>query len=116
MCRSAVTAASPSGRADAAQARPLVPRLAVGNPRAARSAGRERTGLPQLEAVYRGNVDRVYGLMFSKVGNRADAEDLTAEGFLTALRPLHASATAGEVLAYLSATARTVLAEHWRRT
>jgi RNA polymerase sigma-70 factor (ECF subfamily) len=71
---------------------------------------------PDWEAVYRDNVDRVYGLMFAKVGNRADAEDLTAEVFLAALRPLRVSATVGEVRAYLSATARTVLAGHWRRT
>jgi len=68
------------------------------------------------EAVYRDNVDRVYRLMFAKVGNRADAEDLTAEVFLAALRPLRVSATVGEVRAYLTATARTVLAGHWRRT
>jgi RNA polymerase sigma-70 factor, ECF subfamily len=68
------------------------------------------------EAVYRDNVDRVYRMMVAKVGNRADAEDLTAEVFLTALRPLRMSASVGEVRAYLMATARTVLAHHWRRT
>lgn len=71
---------------------------------------------PDWEAVYRDNVDRVYRLMFSKVGNRPDAEDLTAEVFLAALRPLRVSASVGEVRAYLSATARTVLAGYWRRT
>ena len=68
------------------------------------------------EAVYRDNVDRVYRTMFAKVGNRPDAEDLTAEVFLAALRPLRVSASVGEVRAYLAATARTVLARHWRRT
>jgi RNA polymerase sigma-70 factor (ECF subfamily) len=71
---------------------------------------------PDWEAVYRDNVARVYGLLFAKVGNRADAEDLTTEVFLAALRPMRVSATVGEVRAYLSATARTVLAAHWRRT
>jgi RNA polymerase sigma-70 factor (ECF subfamily) len=70
---------------------------------------------PDWEAVYQDNVDRVYGMMFAKVGNRADAEDLTAEVFLAALGPLRVSASVGEVKAYLSATARTVLAGHWRR-
>jgi RNA polymerase sigma factor (sigma-70 family) len=68
------------------------------------------------EAIYRDNVGRLYRLMFTKVGNRADAEDLTAEVFVTALRPLRVSASIGEVRAYLLATARTVLAGHWRRT
>jgi len=71
---------------------------------------------PDWEAVYRDNVERVYRLMFAKVGNRADAEDLTAEVFLAALRPLRVSAGVAEVRAYLFATARTVLAGHWRRT
>ena len=68
------------------------------------------------EAVYRDNVDRLYRLMFAKVGNRPDAEDLTAEVFAAALRPLRVSATVGEVRAYLLATARTALAGYWRRT
>jgi RNA polymerase sigma factor (sigma-70 family) len=70
---------------------------------------------PDWEAVYRDNVDRVYRLMFAKVGNRADAEDLTAEVFLAALRPLRVSASVAEVRAYLVATARTVLAGYWRQ-
>ncbi|MEV5751117.1 RNA polymerase sigma factor [Actinoallomurus sp. NPDC052308] len=68
------------------------------------------------EAIYLDNVQRIYRLMFAKVGNRPDAEDLTAEVFLTALRPLRTSASVGEVRAYLLVTARTVLAAHWRRT
>jgi RNA polymerase sigma factor (sigma-70 family) len=68
------------------------------------------------EEIYRDNVDRLYRAMYVKVGNRPDAEDLTAEVFMTALRPLRVSASVGEVRAYLLATARTVLAAHWRRT
>jgi RNA polymerase sigma factor (sigma-70 family) len=68
------------------------------------------------EAIYRDNVERVYRLMFRRVGNRSDAEDLTTEVFLAALGPLRTSASVGEVRAYLLATARSVLAGHWRRT
>ncbi|TQF68294.1 RNA polymerase sigma factor [Rhodococcus spelaei] len=66
------------------------------------------------DAIYQDNVTWLYRLMFAKVGNRADAEDLTAEVFVAALRPLRVSASIGEVRAYLRATARTVLAAHWR--
>ncbi|NMN97199.1 RNA polymerase sigma factor [Antrihabitans stalactiti] len=69
---------------------------------------------PDWDALYRDNVGWVYGLMFSKVGNRPDAEDLTTEVFMAALRPLRVSASVGEVRAYLRATARTVLAGYWR--
>ena len=71
-------------------------------------------GYDGWESVYRDNASWVYGLMFSKVGNRADAEDLTAEVFLAALGPLRISASVPEVRAYLRVTARTVLAAHWR--
>jgi RNA polymerase sigma factor (sigma-70 family) len=71
---------------------------------------------PDWEAIYRDNVERLYRLMYAKVGNRPDAEDLTTEVFLAALGPLRSAATVGEVRSYLLATARTVLASHWRRT
>jgi RNA polymerase sigma factor (sigma-70 family) len=69
---------------------------------------------PNWDAVYRDNVTWVYRLMYSKVGNQPDAEDLTAEVFMTALKPLRVSATVPEVRKYLKMTARTVLASYWR--
>ncbi|MHA7651723.1 RNA polymerase sigma factor [Mycobacterium sp. ML4] len=73
-------------------------------------------GYANWEAVYQDNATWVYRTLFARVGNRADAEDLTAEVFLAALRPLRLTASVGEVRAYLRATARTVLAAHWRET
>ena len=70
---------------------------------------------PDWEAVYTDNVRRIYRLMHAKVANRPDAEDLTAQVFLTALPSLRLTATRAEVRSYLTATARTVLAGHWRR-
>jgi RNA polymerase sigma factor (sigma-70 family) len=70
---------------------------------------------PDWEAIYLDNVERLYRMMFSRVGNRPDAEDLTAEVFRAALGPLRTSASVGEVRAYLLTTARTVLASYWRR-
>jgi RNA polymerase sigma-70 factor (ECF subfamily) len=70
---------------------------------------------PNWDAIYLDNVERLYRMMYARVGNRADAEDLTAEVFQAALKPLRTSASVGEVRAYLLVTARTVLASHWRR-
>jgi RNA polymerase sigma factor (sigma-70 family) len=67
------------------------------------------------ETVYRDNVDRLHRLMYARVGNRPDAEDLTSEVFSTALRPLRLPSSKGEVQSYLLITAKTVLASHWRR-
>jgi len=71
-------------------------------------------GYGNWDEIYLDNVVRVYRLLFSKVGNRHDAEDLTTEVFLAALGPMRVSASRGEVRAYLAATCRTVLATYWR--
>src|SRR5471032_2049371 len=71
---------------------------------------------PDWEAVYRDNVDRLYRLMYARVGNRPDAEDLTSEVFRTTLGPLRLASSKSEVRSYLLTTAQTVLASHWRRT
>jgi RNA polymerase sigma factor (sigma-70 family) len=65
--------------------------------------------------VYRDHVSWIYRLMYVKVGNQADSEDLTSRVFLAALPHLRTGASGGEVHGYLLATARTVLADHWRR-
>src|ERR1700746_1510065 len=66
----------------------------------------DATGYPSWEAIYLDNVERLYRIMYSRVGNRADAEDLTAEVFQAALGPLRTSASVGEVRAYLLAASR----------
>jgi RNA polymerase sigma-70 factor (ECF subfamily) len=53
-------------------------------------------------------------MMFARVGNHSDAEDLTAEVFLRVLKPLRVTAKIAEVRGYLRATTRTVLAAYWR--
>jgi RNA polymerase sigma-70 factor (ECF subfamily) len=73
-------------------------------------------GYADWEAVYRENIERLYRLMYARVGNRPDAEDLTSEVFRTALGPLRLASSKGEVRSYLLTTAQTVLASHWRRT
>jgi RNA polymerase sigma-70 factor (ECF subfamily) len=65
------------------------------------------------EDLYRAHVVAVYRFVFSRCGNRPDAEDITAAVFLRALPRLRPTASEGEARAYLRATARSVLAEHW---
>lgn len=67
------------------------------------------------DELYADNVVRIYRLLYSKVGNRPDAEDLTTEVFLAAYGPLRLDASRAEVRAYLAKTAKTVLASFWRR-
>lgn len=67
------------------------------------------------DAVYRDNVVGIYHLVFRRVGNAPDAEDLCEEILLRALPRLRLPAPVHEVRSYLVKTARTTLAEHWRK-
>ena len=78
---------------------------------ASEAAGREI----DWEVVYRQHVTSIYRMMHRKVGNQADAEDLTSEVFLHALPHLRVATSGGQVHQYLVVTARSVLADHWRR-
>ena len=71
---------------------------------------------PDWATVYADNAVWVYRMIVKRIGNVPDAEDLTAEVFLAALRPLRTTATVAQVRGYLRATTRTVLAAHWRQT
>ncbi len=57
--------------------------------------------------------DRIHAFIYSRVGNRADAEDLTQQVALKAVPRLRNGASAPEVRGYLYATARSVMATFW---
>jgi RNA polymerase sigma factor (sigma-70 family) len=67
------------------------------------------------ESVYQDNVVGIYQLVIRRVGNAADAEDLAQEVLIRTLKTLRLPAPIHNVRAYLVKTARTVLADHWRR-
>ena len=66
------------------------------------------------EAVYRDHVVPVYRFVYARIGNRADAEDVTSTTFMRALPHLRSDVSEGELRSYLRSTARTVLADLWR--
>ena len=66
---------------------------------------------PGLLSLYDRALPEVYGYLLARCGQRALAEDLTAETFLAAVR-------AGDVpisVGWLIGTARHKLVDHWRR-
>jgi RNA polymerase sigma factor (sigma-70 family) len=75
----------------------------------------EPASYPDWESVYQDNVVGIYRLVFRKVGNAADAEDLAEEVLMQTLKTLRLPSPVPAVRAYLVKTARTVLADHWRR-
>jgi DNA-directed RNA polymerase specialized sigma24 family protein len=70
---------------------------------------------PDLDDIFAQFVDPVYRFLYSRLGNREDAEDLTSEVFLKAARQLDSGRAEASVAHWLFTVARTVLADHWRR-
>ena len=58
-------------------------------------------------------LEMVYAFIFSRVGNRPDAEDLTQQVALKAFPRLRAGAGTAAIRAYLFATARSALGGFW---
>src|SRR5713226_9092601 len=67
---------------------------------------------PATEVALR-EFDHVYSFIYARVGNRADAEDLTQQVAVKALPRLRNGYPEPAVRAYLYATARTVMASFW---
>ena len=73
-----------------------------------------RTDRDAFDALYRRYVTRVYRYCCTHAGNRADAEDLTAQTFLAALEGLPRYRGRGPFAAWLFGIARRKCADHHR--
>lgn len=78
---------------------------------AAESSGAENPGRPGSAVL--AELERVYAYLYSRVGNRADAEDLIQHVALKALPRLRQEASEASIRAYLYATAHSVLGAFW---
>lgn len=58
-------------------------------------------------------LELVYAFIYARVGNRADAEDLTQQVAMKAIPRLRQGAPASSIRGYLFATARSVLGAFW---
>ncbi len=76
-----------------------------------------RSGEPavSIEHAYTRYVVPIYRFLYSRLGNQEEAEDLTSEVFLKAVRQLEPSRDDASVQAWLYQVARTTLADYWRR-
>src|SRR3954449_11379141 len=68
-----------------------------------------------LEHAYSRYVVPIYRFLYSRLGNQEEAEDLTSDVFLKAVRQLEPSRDDASVQAWLYQVARTTLADYWRR-
>src|SRR5436309_2893631 len=64
-------------------------------------------------AIALNELELVYAFIYARVGNRADAEDLTQQVALKAIPRLRQNAAASSIRGYLFATARSVLGGFW---
>ncbi|HEY0755616.1 MAG TPA: sigma-70 family RNA polymerase sigma factor [Ktedonobacteraceae bacterium] len=74
----------------------------------------EHQSLNWLAEIYRTYAGELQRFIYSKVGEHTLAEDLTGTVFLKAVRWLRADQSAESARAWLYATARTTIADHWQ--
>lgn len=67
-----------------------------------------------LVQVYQEHIGLIYRFLYSRVGNREDAEDLTSQVFLKAVSLLDSSRDALSIRSWLFQLAKTTLADYWR--
>ncbi len=67
-----------------------------------------------FEAIYDEHVVPIYRFIHARVGNRPDAEDLTAQVFMRAVEQLDTSRDRGQVTAWLYRVSQNLIADYWR--
>jgi RNA polymerase sigma factor (sigma-70 family) len=68
---------------------------------------------PRATDIALDELELVYAFIYARVGNRADAEDLTQQVAMKAIPRLREGAPASAIRGYLFATARSVLGGFW---
>ncbi len=72
------------------------------------------TNVQDFQAFYQENVGRIYRFAYSKVGNREEAEDLTSQIFIKAVRGMDTERGSQSMEKWLFQVARTTIADYWR--
>jgi len=67
-----------------------------------------------FQAFYQENVTLIYRFVLSHVGNREEAEDLTSQVFLKAVRGMNPKRSSQGMRKWLYQVARTTIADYWR--
>ena len=68
---------------------------------------------PRAADIALDELEMVYAFIYARVGNRADAEDLTQQVAMKAIPRLRQGSPASAIRGYLFATARSVLGGFW---
>ena len=68
----------------------------------------------EFQTFYQENLNLIYRYVYSKVGNREEAEDLTSQIFMKAVRSVNTERGVLSVQKWLFQVARTTIADYWR--
>ena len=75
---------------------------------------RDEPGIQEFQAFYKENLVSVYRFVFKSLRNREEAEDLTSQIFLKALRYLDPEHSTRSARSWLFKIAHTTIADYWR--
>jgi RNA polymerase sigma factor (sigma-70 family) len=70
--------------------------------------------MQEFQSFYQENLGPIYRYIYSKVRNREEAEDLTSQVFLKAVRSLDLKRDPLSTRTWLFQVARTTIADYWR--
>jgi len=68
----------------------------------------------RFEEIYDEHVAPIHRFVYARVGNRPDAEDLTAQVFMRALEQLELDRPPAQISAWLYRVAQNAVADYWR--
>jgi len=77
-------------------------------------ADRSANAIARFEAIYEQHVTAIHRFVYARVGNRPDAEDLTALVFMRAVEQLDVDRPAPQISAWLFRVAQNAVADYWR--
>lgn len=69
---------------------------------------------PEFQVFYQENLSLIYHYVYGKVRNHEEAEDLTSQIFLKAIRHLDSSRSSQSKRSWLYQVAHTTVADYWR--
>jgi len=76
--------------------------------------GQDAVDVQEFQTLYQENLGLIYRYVYSKVGNREEAEDLTSQIFIKAVRGVDHNRGAPSIQKWLFQVARTTIADYWR--
>lgn len=77
-------------------------------------AEQARANTRDFQTFYQENLSLIYRYIYSKVGNREEAEDLTSQVFVKAVRGVNTERGLLSMQKWLFQVARTTIADYWR--